>query len=190
MKLVSPALGAVLLSTVLAAPVLAQTTVPVPSFNSVELEGGGRVAVKYGNEQQVRLIKGSTEYTHFTVEQDGQLRIDACNRNCPAHYDLEVEIMTPKIEGLAISGGGAIESVGEFPAPHKLGVAIDGGGTIDARALDAEDVSAAIDGGGMIRVKAEGKLTAAIDGGGLIRYWGNPKVTQAIDGGGEVSRGD
>jgi hypothetical protein len=76
-------------------PAWAQSAVPVPHFDSVELEGGGHVVIRYGDAQQVRLIQGSTEFTHFRVEEGGKLRIDACNRDCPHQYDLEIEITTP-----------------------------------------------------------------------------------------------
>ena len=184
-------LTSALLCTVLAsAPAPAQSVVSVPHFDSVELEGGGHVVVRYGDAQQVRLIQGSTQFTRFTVEDGGKLRIDACNDVCPHHYDLQVVITTPRIDALAIGGGGAIDSEGSFPAPHRLAVAIEGGGRIDTRAMNAERATAAINGGGVIRVRAETELTAAINGGGNIRYWGNPRVTQAIDGGGAVERGD
>jgi hypothetical protein len=84
-----------LLCTALAVPAWAQSAVPVPHFDSVELEGGGHVVIRYGDAQQVRLIQGSTEFTHFRVEEGGKLRIDACNRDCPHQYDLEIEITTP-----------------------------------------------------------------------------------------------
>jgi hypothetical protein len=177
-------------TALVAAPALAQTIVPAAHFDSVELEGGGHVLIRHGDAQQVRLIQGSTEFTRFRVEDGGKLRIDACNRDCPHQYDLEVEITTPRIEALAVDGGGAIDSEGGFPPPPRLALAIEGGGKIDTRAMKADRATAAIDGGGVIRVRAEGELTAAINGGGNIRYWGNPHVTQAIDGGGEVQRGD
>lgn len=178
------------LTLVGATPVVAQQLVPVGHFDSVELEGGGHVIVRSGDVQQVRLVQGSLAYTHFTVNGEGKLRIDACNNDCPNHYDLQVEITTPRINALAISGGGAIESAGDFASSRHLALAIDGGGTIDARSVDAERAEAAVDGGGLIKLRAHGELTAAVDGGGEIRYWGNPHVTQAIDGGGEVKRGE
>lgn len=184
-------LTSALLCMVLAsAPAVAQSVVPVPHFNSVELEGGGHVVVRYGDAQQVRLIQGSTQFTRFTVEDGDKLRIEDCRDECPRHYELQVEITTPRIDALAIDGGGAIDSEGSFPAPHRLAVAIEGGGRIDTRAMNAERATAAINGGGVIRLRAETELTAAINGGGNIRYWGNPRVTQAIDGGGAVERGD
>lgn len=171
-------------------PALAQQLVQVGAFDSIELEGGGHVIVRPGDTQTVRLIQGSLDHTRFTVNGERKLRIEACNSDCPHHYDLEVEITTPRIDALAISGGGAIESAGNFASARHLALAIDGGGTIDARSVDAERAEVAIDGGGLIKVRAHGELTAAVDGGGDIRYWGNPHVTQAIDGGGAVERGD
>ncbi|HEY6579159.1 MAG TPA: DUF2807 domain-containing protein [Rhizomicrobium sp.] len=186
----SPAGAAFALALLAAAPSLAQQVVRVAPFDSIELEGGGHVIVKHGDVQQVRLIKGSTAFTRFVVDEPRKLRIQACNSDCPPHYNLEVEITTRGVDALGVSGGGAIDSTGGFPAPRKLSLAVQGGGTIDARAMDADRATAAVDGGGDIRVRADGKLTAAIDGGGNIQYWGNARVTQAIDGGGKVERGD
>jgi hypothetical protein len=192
MKTLSPAFPCTILAIglSLAVPACAQQIVSVAPFNSIELEGGGHVTVKHGDAQLVRLVQGSTSFTHFTVENGGKLRIDACNNDCPHHYDLDIEITTPRIDALAVSGGGSIEGATGFPPLPKLAVAVDGGGTIDTRALAIDKATAAVDGGGVIRVRADGKLTAAIDGGGKIRYWGNPQVTQAVDGGGNVERGE
>jgi hypothetical protein len=173
-----------------AAPVSAQTVVPLRPFDSVELEGGGHVVLRYGKVQQVRLLRGSTAFTRFVVDQPGKLRIEACDDDCPRHYDLEVDIAAPRINALAISGGGAIDGAGGFPPARKLALAVEGGGTIDARELDCHMATAAVNGGGLIRLKADDQLTAVINGGGKIRYWGNPRVTQAIDGGGRVERGE
>lgn len=172
------------------APASAEELVRVAPFESVELEGGGHVMVRHGDVQQVRLLKGSTALTRFLVEDSGKLRIEDCRGDCPHDYDLEVEITTPRLDGLAISGGGEIDSDGNFGPVRHLAVAIDGGGKIDARGIDADRAEAAINGGGLIRLKAHSALTAAVDGGGEIRYWGNPHVTSAIDGGGEVARVD
>jgi hypothetical protein len=190
MKFASPLSFAALAVALLpVTPAAAQQLVQVASFDSVELEGGGHVVIKHGDVQQVRLVQGSTAFTRFVVEREGKLRIEACNNNCPHHYDLEVEITTPRIKALAVSGGGAINSTGNFPATN-LALAVEGGGMIDVRAIDARNAEAAVNGGGVIKLKANGQLTAAVDGGGEIRYWGNPRVTQAIDGGGEIERGE
>jgi hypothetical protein len=168
----------------------AQTVVPTPRFTSVELEGGGYVLVRHGSTQLVRLMSGSTAFTSFDVDGSGKLRIEACNSDCPHHYDLKVEITTPAIDALAISGGGVIEGAEGFPRLRNLSLAVKGGGTIDARAMDTAGATAAVDGGGRIWVKADDRLTAAINGGGKIKYLGNPRMTEAVMGGGKVERGD
>jgi putative autotransporter adhesin-like protein len=184
-------LSAALASGLVAATATAQTIVPTPPFNAIELEGGGHVTLMHGSVQQVRLLKGSTQFTRFIVQrrQPHKLRIEACNNGCPRNYDLEVEITTPDISTLAVSGGGRIESGGDFPARHQLTLAVDGGGTIDVRAMRSEGATAAVDGGGRILVNAQRELTAAINGGGKIRYWGAPRLTEAVEGGGSVERG-
>ncbi len=73
------------------------------------------MTLKYGKEQHVTLIKGSTQFTRFSIEQGGGLSIDACNDNCPSHYDLEIEIVSPNISAIAIEGGGTICRAGKLP---------------------------------------------------------------------------
>ncbi|HEY1632816.1 MAG TPA: DUF2807 domain-containing protein [Rhizomicrobium sp.] len=183
----------VLLAAVAALPLaaFAQTAVPTPRFDSVELEGGGHVVIKYGAVQKVTLLKGSTEFTKIATEwsQPHELKIEACNEHCPEHYDLEIVIETPGIAAVAIDGGGHIESAGAFPNQRQVTAAVEGGGHIDLRSIDAADATAAVEGGGNIMVRAHANLTAAVNGGGHITYWGDPQVTQAVNGGGEVSRG-
>src|SRR3954471_4225110 len=118
--------------------------VSVGPFRSIELRGGGHVILRHGSEQRVTLVQGSGEYTRFHMEHDGQLVIDACDEICPHRYDLEAELVLPRIDG----------------------VAIEGGGHIDVRSIDAEHADAAVNGGGNIAVRAERSLQAAVDGGG------------------------
>jgi hypothetical protein len=171
-----------------AVPATAQTPVPVAPFTSVELRGGGSVTVRHGPRQSVTLVRGTTEMTRFTVGNDGKLRIDACVRSC-RNYDLRVEIVTPRIDGLAIAGGGTLRTEGDFPSQRSLAAAVNGGGVLDSRSVAARDVAASVNGGGAIRTRATGTLAASVNGGGAISYWGEPTVTQAVRGGGAVTRG-
>lgn len=170
-----------------AAPVAAQTPVSVPSFDSIQLRGGGRVTVRHGATQRVTLVRGSQEMTRFTVDREGQLRIDACVRSC-RNYDLAVEIVTPDVDAVAIHGGGSIRTEGYFPDPGSFAVAISGGGQIDTRSIAPANVAAAINGGGTIRTNARRTLSVAINGGGSVTYDGRPQLTTAIQGGGTVHR--
>jgi putative autotransporter adhesin-like protein len=180
----------VLAAAFAALPAAAQTVVPVERFDSVELEGGGHVTLIHGASQQVKLLKGSTQYTTFRIKSGRKLVIEACNSDCPHQYDLEIEITTPDLAAASISGGGHIESRGDFPGQRNITVAVEGGGNIDVRSIQATDATAAVDGGGHVMLTAKDNLTAAVDGGGHIEYWGSPKnVTQAVDGGGNISKG-
>ena len=171
-----------------AAAATAQTTVPLAHFNSIELRGGGHVLLRHGAQQRVTILQGSTQYTRLAIEESGKLVIDACNSDCPMHYDLEIEIVAPDVRAVAISGGGRIESAPGFPAQGSITAAVNGGGTIDVRNLAAVNGTAAVDGGGHIEINTSEHLTAAVNGGGNIRYVGNPQVTTAVDGGGSVQR--
>ncbi len=170
----------------MAGPALAATVVPLAPFKSVGLSGGGHIVLRQGAVQSVTLLKGSTQFTTFKVNPGGGLNIVACNESCPHDYDLDIEIVLPSVEGVAIEGGGTIKAEGGFPAVRAMGVAISGGGNIDVRAVPAANVDAAVNGGGMIETAPSGALNAAVNGGGVIVYWGNPAVHQVVSGGGAV----
>lgn len=176
---------AALAASLAAMPVPAQTPVAVPAFDSIELRGGGEVTVRHGTVQRVTFLRGNADTTKFSVDAQGQLRIDACRRSCRG-YRLELEIVTPELEGAAISGGGVITGEGDFPDRGMLALAVSGGGAIDLTAIEAGDVAAAVRGGGAIRTHARDSLTASISGGGAIAYRGDPRVTSSIEGGGAV----
>src|SRR5438270_6174746 len=90
------------------APAVATELVPVPPFRSVELRGGGDVVVVPGSVQRVTIVDGSARFTRIRVERDGKLKIDACNEQCPHFYRLRLEIESPRVPDLAVTGGGAI----------------------------------------------------------------------------------
>lgn len=181
------ALAASALFALVAAPAFAGV-IPVGHFEQIALRGGGHVSVKHGATQSVTLLSGDPAYTKFSIRRGGELRIDACEGNCPNHYTVEVEIVTPELSGASIEGGGHIDAEGGFPQQHEFDAAVSGGGHIDMRAISAADVDAAVNGGGHIQVTATEKLEAAVSGGGAITYDGDPEVEQAINGGGSVSR--
>ena len=82
----------------------APTMVNVPHFGQIALHGGGHVVVKHGAEQRVTLLKGSIEYTRFSVGNGDHLFIYACNERCPERYDLDIEIVTPVLNSASIGG--------------------------------------------------------------------------------------
>jgi hypothetical protein len=180
--------SATALATLLATAASAQTAVPIGHFEDVQLHGGGHVMLVYGAQQGVTLLQGSTQYTHFEVQDGHQLVIEACNEDCPRNYEPDIQITTPEIHGVAVRGGGHIGVAPGFPAQDHISAAVRGGGSVDTRNLTVLAGNAAVDGGGTIEIKATSALNAAVDGGGRIRYSGNPSVASAIKGGGNVSR--
>jgi len=164
----------------------AQTVVPLPRFNSIELSGGGSVTVRPGPVQRVTLRRGSTEATSFEVVDHGRLVIYACDRRCPLRYDLEIEVETPELSAASVRGGGEVVAEGAFRPQGSVSAAVSGGGKVDLRALQAHMASAAVNGGGKILVSAQNSLSAAVNGGGSIQYAGQPWVNTAIHGGGSV----
>ena len=178
---------ALALSTISAAAEL----VPLPSFNAVDLRGGGEVHVVPAPTQSVAIVQGSDAITRIYVDRDGSLKIDTCRERCPSAYHLSVEVRSPEVLPLAVDGGGVINVAGGFAPQRHLATLVNGGGRIDARAVSAADVSAAINGGGELLVHADMRLSGAVRGGGVVRYWGNPRMkSSAIEGGGSIRPGD
>ncbi len=181
-----------LLAASVAAPSAAQ---PVPSmslasFQSIELRGGGRVIVRHGPEQRVTVLAGDVADRPIRVE-GGQLVIDECRRPCRGgHQRIEVEIVTPRIDRLAVANGGSLRLDGGFPAQPALAASVSSGGQVDARAHEAARVDADIAHGGQILVHAGQDLEAAISDGGGVYYWGNPRVRSSVRRGGGVAPGD
>jgi hypothetical protein len=169
-------------------PAAAAEIVPVPAFRSIELRGGGTVVVRPASAQRVVFTHGSSRFTKVSVEPNGKLRIEACRSRCPENYRLEMVVESPRMPDVAISGGGKVTAARGFAAQPQLSVAVRGGGRIDARAVSARKVSAAVSAGGDIGVRPQDMLSAAVNAGGTIRYQGNPKVSNAVNAGGSVQR--
>lgn len=167
-------------------PAAAQTPVSVPRFDSIELRGGGEVILRHGPQQRVTVLRDDARLAAFNVERGGKLVIRACRTSCRQQH-LRVEIVTPQLDGVAITGGGSIGAANRFPLVGNFAAAIHGGGTIDARGIPASNVAAAIHGGGRIRTAPQRHLTAAIHGGGAITYTGNPHKIVGVHGGGTVT---
>ncbi|MES2327903.1 MAG: DUF2807 domain-containing protein [Pseudomonadota bacterium] len=163
-------------------------SISVSPFRSVELRGGGDVEIVPGPFQRVTLLNGSTAYTSFRVDNDGKLRIDACNSRCPRNYPLHIRIESPTVPSVGVAAGGTIAAARGFAPQAHLAAAVHAGGTIDLRAVDATDVSAAVNAGGDIYVRPRSTLSAAVNAGGDVHYSGNPRVSMAIANGGNVSR--
>jgi beta-lactamase regulating signal transducer with metallopeptidase domain len=167
--------------------VAAPQPIELPPFSSISLHGGGRVILRHGTTQKVRILGGDPMTANFAVAGNS-LAISGCaTHDCPK--ELVVELTVPKVDAIAIRGGGTVHAQGSFPAMRDLALAIMGGGEVDVRAIPVTEVAAAVRGGGLIQTAPTRELAASVSGGGAIRYWGDPEVATSINGGGSVERG-
>jgi hypothetical protein len=172
-----------------AAALRADTNVPVSAFKALEVQNGAHVVLRHGEKLRVTVIQGSTTESAIRVDEGKKLLIDRCPDGCPRGYRLEVEVVAPEIDAVAVTDGGWLRCQGSFPEQADLAAAVSSGGTLDVRSMSVDDVSAAVQHGGRILTQPRGSLAAAISQGGAILYWGKPDVHQSIVQGGVVSRG-
>lgn len=165
-----------------------QQTVSLAPFTSIKLNSGVKAVLQYGSPQRVTLLKGSGDISLIEVAQE-QLVIDKCRDKCPRGYELQVEIVTPLINAIAVANGGLIESRGDFPLQTAMSLAVSHGGTVDARTISANNITAAVAQGGRILANPQVTMVASVSNGGVITYWGNAQVTSSTEHGGAVTKG-
>ena len=110
----------------LLAPAQSQPSAATPTdFRSIELRGGGIVTVRHGATRRVRV---SGENSGRPIRSDGdELVIERCSRHCPRGHRIEVEIVTPEIARLAVTDGGLIRLVGDFPPQAAVAASVSSG---------------------------------------------------------------
>jgi len=193
------ATGIVLLAVPPAAPIAEKGVTPashqiqsplqLPPFSSIQVRNGGHVVARPAPAQRVTLLRGSLDYTRVAVTDGGVLVIDKCKVHCPRGYELEIEILMPKVSRISLANGGRIQTLGTFAAQADLGVAVAHGGTIDVRSMDVERVNASVEQGGRILTVPRRSLSARVNQGGVITYWGNARVDSSVEHGGVVNKG-
>ena len=158
----------------------------VPPFRLVELRNGGEVLIRHAPRQSVLI---ASERSRARVV-DGRLVLENCAGRC-AHGDrTRVTILTPALDGVAVSNGGVLRVEGEFPSQQALSARVEQGGTIDIRGMRAANVAASISQGGRIFTRPLAALTASVRSGGRVAYWGDPEVRRLIAHGGVIDRGN
>ena len=180
-RMAACALLIALISPGTAAPGARQTA----PFSSVELRNGGEVLIRHAPRQG--LVFSSDRSRARVV--DGRLVVEICPDHCKHGDRTPVTVLTPALEGVAVSNGGILRIDGSFPRQSALAASVEQGGTIDIRGMQAGSVAATISNGGRIFTRPLDSLTASVRSGGRVAYWGDPKVQRAIAGGGVIERG-
>lgn len=160
--------------------------IPLEQFEAIEVRGSVVVTLVPGPVQRVTTVDSNC--VRIQVAAEGRLVVEK-GWNHSRGGDLHVCLEAARIpEALSVYGGGAIHVDPGFPHLEELSAVVEGGGIIELRALNVEDVAAAVRDGGSILVRPLSSLTATISGGGEIRYSGDAQVSASIDRDGHLSR--
>ncbi|HVS08792.1 MAG TPA: head GIN domain-containing protein [Planctomycetota bacterium] len=176
----------------------------VGDFHRVVLLGSADAVVTVGPPTSVRVQCDDNLLEHLRTEVvEGELRIWS-ERELRPRGPLLVEVSTPALEGLQVTGSGDIRAGGV--AGERLEAAVVGSGDIRAAGevarleakvigsgnlelydLRAREVSVKVTGSGDAQVNAVERLQAQITGSGDIRYRGSPKTDVRVTGSGEIA---
>jgi hypothetical protein len=178
----------------------------VPSFDGVELGGSNNVVVRVAPKQTVAVHADDNLLGRVTTRVEGGTLVVG---NKPGSFTTEaptyVEITTPSLRSLGLSGSGVLSADGIRSAhvtvilpgsgvirasgsTEGLDLALTGSGDAQLEQLVAREVRAVVSGSGRVRVTATNRLDASVTGTGAILYRGNPAhVTQTVTGSGTVA---
>ena len=176
----------------------------VAEFRAVRGSGSVDLIVRAGAERAV-LVRGDDNLLERieTVVEDGELRVCVRSGGYRARQPLVVEISTPSLTALSLSGSGDAElsglSGGDVSIQvsgsgdvrgsgtlDELEVSLSGSGDLNLSDLAARRVSVALTGSGDVQVRANEELTVALSGSGDVRYRGAPRVRKVVSGSGAV----
>ncbi|HEX7583055.1 MAG TPA: head GIN domain-containing protein [Prolixibacteraceae bacterium] len=172
-----------------------EQTRKVDPFTEISLRIGAKVHLEQGAKTNLEIVaKPSTLDEIITEVKDGKLIIRFPNKDFfwktfqPG--DITINITTPEIKGLGISGSGDIIAEDQIKT-KTLDMAVSGSGNIRLSDLSAERVKSAISGSGDIVLAgktAAQDLSVAISGSGNFKGldYSADDVTIKIAGSGNV----
>jgi hypothetical protein len=182
-------LTAVIAATLLlSAAAFAGTDVPVAHFSDLNANSGANVKLVYGSTQRVTVIKGDLKKGSIEVKDGRTLVVSGCKGFfCMGNHQLDVEVVTPRIDSVDASSGADVHASGNFPKQPHLRVQASSGGDADVRAIPAESVDANASSGGDAHVNVLSTLNANASSGGDVRYTGHPAhINSQSSSGGDV----
>jgi putative autotransporter adhesin-like protein len=164
----------------------------LPAFDHVELSGSNNVVIRVGPRQTVVVHTDDNLVGRMTTNVERRTLVVGDE---PGSYTTKsptyVEITTPSLRGLTLSGSGVVSAVG-IDSPRLrvalpgsgvvrasgraegLDVALGGSGDAQLGQLVARDARVVVSGSGRADITATKSLDAAISGTGAILYGGNP----------------
>jgi hypothetical protein len=161
----------------------------MPEFQRLRVDVPGTVTMVQGAPAPLKIRTDDNLIDQVrTSVRDGALVIDTRSGDCIDPTELEIQVSSEEIRGLAIDGSGDII----LPEPidsDEVKLEIDGSGSISAALVRADEVKLEIDGSGEIDLSVDTlDLRSSIDGSGDIILDGTA-VEHAIfiDGSGEIA---
>jgi hypothetical protein len=135
--------------------VIETNTLSVPSFRGIDFKIAGNVNISQGNTQEVSVTGDANIIENIDTDISGGVWDIDFGSDCFDHYDLTVNITTPNIEELVLSGSGNI-TLNNFTGQGDLSLEISGSGKINLdEFVGCEDLSIKINGSGTIHTNSE-----------------------------------
>lgn len=178
----------------------------VPDFREVQVRGSADVRLQAGVAKSVAVHCDDNLLERvITRVENGVLVIELEPGSYRFKCELVVDVATPALDGLRISGsgdatvtglnGGAlrleVSGSGDIMAQgsvDELRVSLSGSGDLSLYGLATRRATLAIAGSGDVALSVSEALDATISGSGDVRYRGSPRVTSSVSGSGSVER--
>ena len=187
--------------------VSASETRAVAGFNAIEASGSGRVKLRVGGDESLKIIADDNVLPVLTSEVRNGVLVLSTKSGIKPKTDIVYEIGAKAIKRLENAGtvsieasgfnGGTLEletsGVGSATLSGRvdsLKVELSGVGSVDAENLQADSVKAEMSGVGNGKVYAEKSLRAEVSGVGNLTWKGGATdVNTTVSGIGRVSKG-
>jgi hypothetical protein len=179
----------------------------VTGFDSVALEGSGRVTISVGEGESVTVEADDNIVPLIeTRVENGTLIITTRNNtNITTRNTVHINITLGSLKALYLRGSGEINASSvsggsvEIQLPgsgnitvsgsaDSLNISLPGSGNVICDGLKVKSATITLNGSGNITAYASESLDATLRGSGTIRYSGNPaQVNKSITGSGTIN---
>lgn len=157
----------------------------VPPFSGVSMRVSGKVFLRQGEQQSVRIVASQSTLDEIITEvKDRSLVIRFKSNNLfmrsfnPGR--IEIYVTVPEVNSLAVSGSGDIEAENEIKT-RILDLSVSGSGNISFEQLVAENVKASISGSGNVHVSQGNADDLAVTVSGSGNYRGKEFEVRNVD---------
>ncbi|HET6245853.1 MAG: DUF2807 domain-containing protein [Bacteroidetes bacterium] len=141
-------------------------TLVLESFNAIHLTGSWGVTVTQGVEQKVEII-APENIIHLLNTDIKNNTWDIAFKECVRTKKIEINIITPSIEAITVTGSGNVKSLNNLNV-SQMRISVAGSGDIDL-ILNSREVSTDISGSGNVKLSGSAtNFVASITGSGDI----------------------